>query len=81
MQRSFDIRADGLGLLNREAGLDGDAHVIDLHHLAGFSPAVAAAPAPGVAVELLPPELRSPVAERDRLGLACLHQTGTFWSA
>ncbi len=36
--------AGGLGLLAREAGLDGDAHAVDPDHLAGFSPAVAVAP-------------------------------------
>ncbi len=39
-------RAPGLGLLDREAGLDGDAQVVDPDHLAGLAPAVAAAPAP-----------------------------------
>ncbi len=48
-------RAHRLGLLDREAGLDGDAHMIDPDHLAGLSPAVAAAPALSVAVELAPP--------------------------
>ncbi len=49
-------RAYGLEFLDAEAGLDGDAHVVDLHHLAGLSPAGAVAPAAGVAVELaLPP--------------------------
>ncbi len=70
-------RAYGLGLLDREAGLDGDARMVDLHHLAGLSPAVAAAPALGVAVELAPPlGLCSPAVERDRLGLAFPHQAG-----
>ncbi len=70
-------RAYGLGLLDREAGLDGDARMVDLDHLAGLSPAGAAAPAAGVAVELaLPPGLCSPVAERDRLGLAGADQAG-----
>ena len=70
-------RADGLGLLDREAGLDGDARMIDLHHLAGLSPAGAVAPAPGVAVELAPPlGLCSPVMERDGLGPAGPHQAG-----
>ena len=41
-------QARGLELLDREAGLDGDAQVVDLHHLAGLSPAVAAAPALGL---------------------------------
>ncbi len=39
-------RAYGLGLLDREAGVDGDAQVVDPDHLAGLSPAVAAAQAP-----------------------------------
>ena len=70
-------RADGLGLLDREAGLDGDAQVVDPDHLAGLSPAGTAAPAPGVAVELAPPlGLCSPVVERDGLGLAGAHQAG-----
>ena len=30
-------RAHGLGFLDREAGLDGDARMVDLHHLAGRS--------------------------------------------
>ncbi len=47
----FRDRADGLGLLDREAGFDRDAQVIDLDHLAQLSPAVAVAPALGVAVE------------------------------
>ena len=38
-------RADGLGLLDREAGVDGDAQMVDLHHLAGLSTAGAAAQA------------------------------------
>ncbi len=64
-------RAHGLEFLDREAGVDGDAHVVDLHHLAGLSAAGAVAPAAGVAVELAPPPgLCSPVVERDRLGLA-----------
>ncbi len=68
-------RAYGLELLDAEAGLDGDAHVVDLHHLAGLSPAVAVAP--GVAVELaLPPRLCSPVVERDGLGPAGADQAG-----
>ena len=51
--------------------------MIDLHHLAGLSPAVAAAPALSVAVELaLPLGLDAPVVERDRLGLAGAHQAG-----
>ena len=56
--------------------------MIDLHHLAGLPPAVAAAPALGVAVELAPPlGLCSPVVECDRLGLAgpdqaCNHAPG-----
>ncbi len=67
-------RAHGLGLLDREAGLDGDAHMIDLHHLAGLSPAVAVAPALSVAVELaLPLGLHAPVMERDRRGPAGAH--------
>ncbi len=75
MQHSFENRAHGLGLLDREAGLDGDAQVVDLHHLAGLSPAGAAVPALGVAVELsLPLGLCSPVMERDGLGLAVPHQ-------
>ncbi len=70
-------RADGLGLLDAEAGVDGDAHVIDLHHLAGLSAAGAVAPASGVAVELAPPlGLCSPVVKRDRLGLAGADQAG-----
>ena len=70
-------RAHGLGLLDREAGLDGDARMVDLHHLAGLSAAVAVAPASGVAVELSPPPgLCSPVVERDRLGLAGADQAG-----
>ncbi len=70
-------RAYGLGLLDREAGLDGDARMIDLHHLAGLSPAGAVAPAPGVAVELAPPlGLDAPVMERDGLGLAGANQAG-----
>ncbi len=70
-------RADGLGPLDREAGLDGDARMIDLHHLAGLSPAGAAAPALSVAVELaLPLGLHAPVMERDGLGLAGAHQAG-----
>ncbi len=48
-------RADGHGLLDAEAGLDGDALAIDLDHLAGLSPVGAVAPVPGVAVELAPP--------------------------
>ena len=68
-------RAYGPGFLDSEAGLDGDAQVVDPDHLAGLSPAVAAAPALGVAVELAPPlGLCSPVMERDRLGLAGAHQ-------
>ncbi len=47
-------RAHGLGLLGREAGLDGDARMVDLHHLAGLPPAVAVAPAPGVAGDHAP---------------------------
>ncbi len=51
--------------------------MVDLHHLAGLSAAVAVAPALGVAVELAPPlGLCSPVVERDRLGLAGAHQAG-----
>ncbi len=70
-------QAHGLEFLDREAGLDGDAHMIDLHHLAGLSPAGAAAPALGVAVELAPPlGLHAPVVERDRLGLAGADQAG-----
>ena len=70
-------RAHGLELLDREAGLDGDAQVVDLHHLAGLAPAVAVAPAPGVAVELAPPlGLCSPVMECDGLGPAGPHQAG-----
>ena len=70
-------RAHGLEFLDREAGLDGDAHVVDLHHLAGLSAAVAVAPASGVAVELAPPlGLHAPVMERDRLGLAGAGQAG-----
>ena len=70
-------RADGLGLLDCEAGLDGDARMVDLHHLAGLSPAVAAAPALSVAVELaLPLGLDAPAVERDRLGPAGAHQAG-----
>ena len=70
-------RAYGLGLLDREAGLDGDAQAIDLDHPAGLSPAGAAAPAASVAVELaLPLGLHAPVMERDRLGLAGAHQAG-----
>ncbi len=70
-------RAHGLGLLDREAGLDGDARMVDLHHLAGLSAAVAVAPAAGVAVELaLPLGLCSPVVERDQLGPAGADQAG-----
>ncbi len=70
-------REHGLGLLDREAGLDGDARMVDLHHLAGLSPAVAAAPAPGVAVELAPPlGFHAPVMERDGLGPAGADQAG-----
>ncbi len=70
-------RADGLELLDREAGLDGDARVVDLHHLAGLSPAVAVAPASGVAVELAPPlGFHAPVMERDGLGPAGADQAG-----
>ena len=70
-------RAYGLGLLDAEAGVDGDAHMVDLHHLAGLSAAVAVAPALGVAVELAsPPGLCSPAVERDRLGPAGAHQAG-----
>ncbi len=69
-------QAYGLGLLDREAGLDGDARMVDLDHLAGLSPAGAVAPAAGVAVELAPPGLCSPVVERDRLGLAGADQAG-----
>ena len=69
-------RAYGLELLDREAGLDGDAHVVDLDHLAGLSAAGAAAPAAGVAVELAPPGLCSPVMERDGLGPAGADQAG-----
>ncbi len=58
-------RAHGPGLLDREAGLDGDARVVDLHHLAGLSPAVAAAQAP------LPAAGRGPEA-------AGRHQGGRF---
>ena len=59
-------RADGLGPLDREAGLDGNARVIDLHHLAGPSPAGAVAPALGVAVELAPPAWVSRARSRTR---------------
>ncbi len=70
-------RAYGLELLDAEAGVDGDAHVVDLHHLAGLSPAGAVAPALGVAVELAPPlGLCSPVVERDGLGPAGADQAG-----
>ncbi len=69
-------RAYGLGLLDREAGVDGDARMFDLHHLAGLSPAGAVAPAAGVAVELAPPGLCSPVVERDGLGPAGADQAG-----
>ena len=70
-------RADGLEFLDAEAGLDGDARMVDLDHLAGLSAAGAVAPAAGVAVELAPPPgLCSPVVERDRLGLAGAHQAG-----
>ncbi len=70
-------QAHGLEFLDREAGLDGDARMVDLHHLAGLSPAVAAAPALGVAVELAPPlGFHAPVVERDRLGLAGADQAG-----
>ena len=70
-------RAHGLGLLDAEAGPDGDAQVVDLHHLAGLSSAGAVAPAPGVAVELAPPlGLCSPVMECDGLGPAGPHQAG-----
>ncbi len=70
-------RAHGLGFLDREAGLDGGAQVVDPDHLAGLSPAGAAAPAAGVAVELaLPLGLDAPVMERDGLGLAGAHQAG-----
>ncbi len=70
-------RAHRLELLDAEAGLDGDAHVVDLHHLAGLSPAGAVAPAAGVAVELAPPlGFHAPVMERDRLGLAGADQAG-----
>ncbi len=70
-------RAYGLEFLDAEAGLDGDAHVVDLHHLAGLSPAVAVAPAAGVAVELAPPlGLCSPVVERGGLGPAGADQAG-----
>ncbi len=70
-------RAHGLGLLDREAGLDGDARMVDLHHLAGLAPAVAAAPALSVAIELaLPLGLHAPAVERDRLGLAGADQAG-----
>ncbi len=37
-------RAHGLGLLDREAGVDGDAQVVDPDHLAGLSPAGAGRP-------------------------------------
>ncbi len=50
-------RAHGLGLLGREAGLDGDARMIGPDHLAGLAPAVAAAP--GVAVASAAPSRRS----------------------
>ncbi len=70
-------RAYGLGLLDAEAGVDGDARMVDLDHLAGLSAAGAVAPASGVAVELAPPPgLCSPVMERDRLGLAGADQAG-----
>ena len=70
-------RAYGLGLLDREAGLDGDARMIDLHHLAGLSPAGAVALAAGVAVELaLPLGFHAPAVERDGLGLAGANQAG-----
>ncbi len=73
----FRDRAHRLEFLDAEAGLDGDAHMIDPDHLAGLSPAVAIAPAPGVAVELAPPlGPCSPAAERDRLGPAGAHQAG-----
>ncbi len=70
-------RAHGLGLLDAEAGLDGDAQVVDLHHLAGLAPAGAVAPALSVAVELAPPlGLCSPVMECDGLGPTGPHQAG-----
>ncbi len=70
-------RAYGLGLLDAEAGLDGDAQVVDLDHLAGLSPAGAAAPAPGVAIELaLPLGFHAPAVERDGLGPAGADQAG-----
>ncbi len=70
-------RAHGLGLLDREACLDGDARMVDLHHPAGLAPAGAVAPALSVAVELaLPLGLHAPVMERDRRGPAGAHQAG-----
>ncbi len=70
-------RAHRLEFLDAEAGLDGDARMVDLDHLAGLSPAVAIAPAPGVAVELAPPlGLCAPAAERDGLGPAGADQAG-----
>ena len=70
-------RAHRLEFLDAEAGLDGDARMVDLHHLAGLSPAVAVAPALGVAVELaLPLGLCSPAVERDGLGPAGADQAG-----
>ncbi len=70
-------RAHRLEFLDAEAGLDGDARMVDLHHLAGLSPAGAVAPAAGVAVELaLPHGLCSPVVERDGLGPAGADQAG-----
>ncbi len=70
-------RAYGLELLDAEAGVDGDARIVDLDHLAGLSAAVAVAPAAGVAVELAPPlGFHAPVMERDRLGPAGADQAG-----
>ena len=70
-------RAHRLEFLDAEAGLDGDARMFDLHHLAGLSPAGAVAPAAGVAVELAPPlGFHAPVMKRDRLGLSGADQAG-----
>ncbi len=70
-------RAHRLEFLDAEAGLDGDAQVVDLDHLAGLSAAVAVAPAAGVAVELAPPlGFHAPAVERDGLGPAGADQAG-----
>ena len=57
-------RADGLGLLDRETGLDGAAQVVDLRHLARLSPtgAVAAERGSGAADHLQGGRLRSTFA-------------------